>query len=143
MTSKDLSIIGNLFWLLASQVKLKHAYAVSMVCIVGFFSARLRRSTRMEQVFFQWLKDGLAGRPQHIERIGIAYMCMGARVPNKSGKAAENEFHVGPHIMLVSPHPEDLQGLNLDGSTGMSYVTHLPGADQLFLVIPIRRSDNP
>ena len=51
-----------------------------------------------DRVFFQWLKDGLAGRPQHIERLGIAYMYMGAWVPNTSGKTAEKEFHVGPHI---------------------------------------------
>jgi hypothetical protein len=94
-----------------------------------------------DKVFFQWLKDGLAGRPQHIERLGIAYMYMGAWVPNLSGKTAGKEFHVGSHIMVVSPHPDELQGFNRDGSNGMSYVTHLPGGDQLFLVIPIRRTE--
>jgi len=94
-----------------------------------------------DKVFFQWLNDGLAGRPQHIERLGIAYMYMGAWVPNRSGKTAEREFHAGPLIMVVSPHPDELQGFNRDGSNGMSYVTHLPGADQLFLVIPIRQAD--
>ena len=41
-------IIGDPFWLLASQVRLKDVYAVSTACIVGFFSVRLRRSTTME-----------------------------------------------------------------------------------------------
>ena len=45
---------------------------------------------------------------------------------------------MGPHIMVVSPHPDELQGFNRDGPNGMSYVTHLNGGDQLFLVIPIR-----
>ena len=33
------------------------------------------------------------------------------------------------------------RGFNRDGSNGMSYVTHLPGGDQLLLVIPIRQSE--
>jgi hypothetical protein len=53
-----------------------------------------------DKVFFQWLKDGFAGRPQHIERLGIAYMYMGAWVPNTSGKTAKKEFHVGPTLWL-------------------------------------------
>jgi hypothetical protein len=96
-----------------------------------------------DKFFFQWLKDGLAGRPQHIDKVGLAYMYVGAWVPNKSGKTAEKEFHVGPHIMVVSPHPADLQNFNRDGSNGMSYATHLKGGDQLFLVIPIRQADQP
>jgi hypothetical protein len=31
--------------------------------------------------FFQWVKDGLAGRPQRIDRLGVAYMYMGQWVP--------------------------------------------------------------
>jgi hypothetical protein len=96
-----------------------------------------------DKVFFQWLKDGLAGRPQHIDKVGLAYMYVGAWVPNRSGKTSEKEFHVGPHIMVVSPHPDELQGFNRDGSNGMSYAAPLKGGDQLFLVIPIRQSDQP
>jgi hypothetical protein len=39
------------------------------------------------------------------------------------------EFHVGPHIMVVTPHPEDLQGFARDGWNG-TYIIHLPGPDQ-------------
>jgi hypothetical protein len=77
-----------------------------------------------DKTFFQWLKDGLVGPPQHIDKLGLAYMYVGAWVPNRSGKTTENEFHVGPHIMVVSPHPDVLQDFNRDGSNGMSYVTH-------------------
>jgi hypothetical protein len=58
-----------------------------------------------DPVFMQWIKDSLAGRQPHITTVGIAYMYVGAWVPNKSGKGPDkDEFHVGPHIMIVSPH---------------------------------------
>jgi len=41
--------------------------------------------------FFQWVKHGLAGRPQQIDRLGVAYMYMGQWVPGASG----GEFHGG------------------------------------------------
>jgi hypothetical protein len=92
-----------------------------------------------DKVFFQWLKDGLAGRPQHVDRLGISYMFMGQWVPGASGGV----FHVGPHIMVVSPHPEDLQGFTRGGQNA-PYIIHLPlpsQADQWFLVIPIQEAD--
>ena len=39
-------------------------------------------------------------------RLGIAYMYMGQWVPDASGGG----LHVGPRIMVVIPHPEDLRG---------------------------------
>src|SRR3984893_19172859 len=47
-------------------------------------------------VFFQFIKDVIAGRPQHVERIGVAYMYTGHTVPGASG----GQFRVGAHIML-------------------------------------------
>jgi hypothetical protein len=44
-----------------------------------------------------------------------------------------------PHMMVVSPHQDDFQGFNRDGSNGMPYVTTLPNRSELFLVIPIRQ----
>ena len=92
-----------------------------------------------DSVFFQWVTDGIAGRPQHIDRLGIAYMYMGQWVPGASG----GEFHVGPHIMVVTPHPEDLQGFTRGGWNG-TYIIHLPlpsQADKWFLVVPIQPAD--
>ena len=86
-------------------------------------------------VFFQFLKDYVAGRPPHIDRLGVAYMYAGHTVPGASG----GQFRVGAHIMLVSPHPEDLQGFTHYGWNG-TYIIHLPGADQpgqWFLVLPL------
>src|SRR4029077_14254357 len=99
-----------------------------------------------EPVFMQWIKDSLAGREPHITTVGIAYMYVGAWVPNKSGKDSgpkRDEFHVGPHIMIVSPHEnqKELQSFSRDGSSGMPYVAHLPKGTDLYLVLPFRKGD--
>jgi hypothetical protein len=89
-----------------------------------------------DNVFFQFVKDVLAGRPQHVDRLGIAYMYTGHTVPGASGK----QFRVGLHIMVLTPHADELQGFTRGGWNG-TYIIHLPGADQLgrwFLVIPIQ-----
>jgi hypothetical protein len=98
-----------------------------------------------DQTFFQWIKDSLAGRQPHIQKIGISYMYGGAWVPDKSGHGSKDgEFHVGPHIMIVSSHEtqSELESFSRDGSDGMPYVTHLPNGTDLFLVIPIRQADD-
>jgi hypothetical protein len=97
-----------------------------------------------DPVFMQWVKDSLAGRDPHIDTTGIAYMYVGAWVPNIAGKKnnpANDEFHVGPHIMIVSPHQyqDELRPLSHDGSNGMPYVAHLPHGTDLYLVLPFRQ----
>jgi hypothetical protein len=97
-----------------------------------------------DPVFMHWMKDSLAGRQPYITTVGIAYMYIGAWVPNKSRNAADgDEFHVGPHIMIVSPHEnqKELQSISHDGSTGMPYVAHLPHGEDLYLVLPFRQWD--
>jgi len=93
--------------------------------------------------FMQWIKDSLAGKEPHIERIGIAYMYVGAWVPNRSGNGAGDDFHVGPHIMIVSPHAyqDELRPLSHDGSNGMPYVAHLPHGTDLYLVLPFQQAN--
>jgi hypothetical protein len=93
-----------------------------------------------DRVFLQWMKDSIAGRTPRIDRIGIAYMCLGAWVKSAQDSSGK-EFHVGPHLMIVTPHQDELQGLNRDGSTGMPYVAHLPNRTELYLVMPIRQWD--
>jgi hypothetical protein len=49
---------------------------------------------------------------------------------------------VGAHIMLVSPHPEELQGFAHNGRLG-PYIIQLPGvkqASQWFLVLPLSQN---
>lgn len=85
-----------------------------------------------DRIYFQWMKDSMAGRAPRIDRIGIAYMYGGAA----------RQFHVGPYLMIVTPHQDKLQDFNRDGSTGMPYVVHLPNRTELYMVIPIRHWDN-
>src|SRR6202789_306447 len=99
-----------------------------------------------DAAFMDWVKQSLAGEEPHIDRVGIAYMYVGAWVPNKSGDVHTpqgEDFHVGPHIMIVSPHEnqKELQSFSHDGSNGMPYVAHLPGGTDLYLVIPFHEWD--
>jgi len=43
--------------------------------------------------------------------------------------------------MIVTPNQNDLRAFSTDGTNGMSYVNHLPGRNEMFLVIPIREWD--
>ncbi len=96
-----------------------------------------------DRIFLQWMQDSLAGREPHIDSVGIAYMYIGAWVPDTTGKSPDHTFHVGPHIMIVSPHKnqDELRKLSHDGSNGMPYVAHLPGRADLYLVMPVREWD--
>jgi hypothetical protein len=71
--------------------------------------------------------------------IGISYMYFGAW-QSKDGSSG-HEFHVGPHLMIVSPRQDDFQGFNRDPSNGMPYAAHLPHRTELYLVIPVRQWD--
>ena len=92
-----------------------------------------------DPVFLRAMQDSIAGRAPHIDRIGISYMYLGAWKPTKRGSG--REFHVGPHLMVVGPHPDEFQGLNRDATNGMPYVTHLPNRTELFLVVPVLQWD--
>lgn len=91
-----------------------------------------------DPVFLRWMQDSHAGRTPHIDRVGISYMYMGAF---RRFHSDDQQYHVGPHLMIVSPHQEEFQHFSRDGSNGMPYVTHLPNRTELFLVIPIRQWD--
>jgi hypothetical protein len=92
-----------------------------------------------DQVFLQFMTDSMAGRTPDLQSVGISYMYGGFWVPSKShAMGSGNEFHVGPHIMIIGLDQKILQTLNHDGSNGESYVNHLPGHSELYLVIPIR-----
>jgi hypothetical protein len=96
-----------------------------------------------DHVFLQFIKDSMAGRTPNVQSVGISYMYGGFWVPNKShAMESGNEFHVGPHIMIIGLDQEILQTLNHDGSNGQHYVNHLPGHSELYLVIPIRERED-
>jgi hypothetical protein len=68
------------------------------------------------------VKDSLADLPTHVDQIGVMYMFAGAWVPDMHGtsQSADYTYHVGPHVMIITPHNEDLAKFNRDGSTGPS-----------------------
>jgi hypothetical protein len=94
----------------------------------------------LDKTSMQWIKDSLAGRPVHIDQIGVMYMFSGAWVPGLHGTSpsVDHTYHVGPHAMIITPHNEDLAKFNRDGSTGQIYISHLPGHSELYLIIPFK-----
>ena len=111
-------------------------------CLPGFPGAAHDEPGCFDQVFLQFIKDTAAGRTPNVQRVGISYMYGGKWVPNQSHAMGNgNEFHVGPHIMIIGLDQKTMQTLNHDGSNGEPYVNHLPGHTELFLVIPIREWD--
>jgi hypothetical protein len=94
----------------------------------------------MDKTSMQWIMDSLAERPTHIEEIGVMYMYSGAWVQDQHGSShsKDHTYHVGPHVMIITPHNEDLAKYNRDGSTGQPYVAHLPGHNELYLVMPYK-----
>jgi len=93
-----------------------------------------------DKTSMQWIKDSLADRPVHIEQIGVMYMYSGAWVPDILGTShsTDHTYHVGPHVMIITPHNKDLEKFSHDGSNGQPYVAHLPGHSELYLVMPFK-----
>jgi hypothetical protein len=112
-------------------------------CLPGFPGAAHDEPGCFDQVFLQFIKETSAGRTPNVQRVGISYMHGGKWVPNEShAMGSGTEFHVGPHIMIIGLDPKMMPTLNQDGSNGETYVNHLPGHPELFLVIPIRGWDD-
>ncbi len=108
-------------------------------CLPGRPGAAHEEPGCFDQVFLQFVKDSMAGRTPNEQSVGISYMYGGFWVPNKShAMGSGNEFHVGPHIMIIGLDQKILQTLNHDGTNGEPYVNHLPGRSELYLVIPVR-----
>ena len=96
-----------------------------------------------DRVFLQFIKDSIAGRTPKVQSVGISYMYGGFWVPNKShAMGSGDEFHVGPHIMIIGLDQQTLRTLNQDGSNGGPYVNSLSGHPELYLVIPVREWDD-
>jgi hypothetical protein len=74
-----------------------------------------------DRVFFQWMKDSMAGRTPQIDRIGISYMYLGAWKSAKDGSSG-HEFHVGPHLMIVGPHQDGMNDANEKGREASNFI---------------------
>jgi hypothetical protein len=111
-------------------------------CLPGRPNAAHEEPGCFDQAFLQFIKDSVAGRTPNVLSVGISYMYGGFWVPNKSqAMGSGNEFHVGPHIMIIGLDQKIMKTLNHDGSNGEAYVNHLAGHTELYLVIPIREWD--
>src|SRR5258708_7979865 len=86
-------------------------------CLPGRPGAAHDEPGCFDQVFLQFMKDSMAGHTPNVQSVGISYMYGGFWVPNKShAMGSGNEFHVGPHIMIIGLDQKILQTLNHDGS---------------------------
>jgi hypothetical protein len=75
----------------------------------------------------------------NVQSVGISYMYRGFWVPNKShAMGSGNEFHVGPHIMIIGRDQKIMQNIKQFRIEWRVYVNRLPGHSELYLVIPIR-----
>jgi hypothetical protein len=124
----------------SSEFRALRAGSNGWACLPGFPDAAHDEPGCYDHVFLQFLKDSLAGRTPNVQNVGISYMYTGKWVRNTSHVMGHgNQFHVGPHVMIVGPDQKVLHTLNADGSSGEPYVGHLPGRTELYLVIPIRQ----
>jgi hypothetical protein len=121
-----------------SEYRLLRKGSNEWTCLPGIPGYPYDEPGCFDPIFLRWIEDSLADRTPQIDRIGISYMYFGAWA---KGSSSGHEFHVGPHLMVVSPHQDDFQGLNRDPSDGMPYVAHLPHHTELYLVMPVRQWD--
>jgi hypothetical protein len=85
-------------------------------CLPGIAQGIHDEAGCFDQLF---LKDSMAGRTPNVQSVGISYMYGGFWVPNKShAMGIGNEFHVGPHLMIIGLNQKIMQTLNHDGSNG-------------------------
>jgi hypothetical protein len=125
------------------EFRVLRAGTTAWTCLPGIPQGTHDEPGCFDQVFLEFMKDSMAGRTPDVQSVGISYMYGGFWVPNKShAMGSGDEFHVGPHIMIIGLDQKMLQTLNQDGSNGEPYVNHLPGHSELYLVIPIREWDD-
>src|ERR1700676_1969334 len=86
------------------EFRVLRAGANGWTCLPGFPGAAHDEPGCFDQVFLQFIKDSVAGRTPNVQSVGISYMYGGFWVPDKShATGSGNEFHVGPHIMIIGP----------------------------------------
>ena len=123
-----------------SEFRVLRTGTSAWTCLPGIPQGTHDEPGCFDQVFLKFVKDSMAGRTPDVQSVGISYMYGGKWVPNKShAMGSGNEFHVGPHIMIIGLDQKMLQTLNHDGSNGEPYVNQLPGHSELYLVIAVRQ----
>ncbi|KAH8822043.1 hypothetical protein F5884DRAFT_746324 [Xylogone sp. PMI_703] len=83
-----------------------------------------------DSVFFQFMKDSFAGQTPKISGLGISYMLQGDTQLNDDGSPTFLE----PHIMVVTPHQEDLRRFSSVIQNG-TFLRSLNGTS--LLIVPV------
>ena len=123
-----------------AQYRVLRAGKSDWTCLPGIPGYPHDEPMCLDNTSMRWIKDSLADRPVHIDQIGVMYMFSGAWVPDLHGTSHSDDhtYHVGPHVMIITPHNEDLAKFNRDGSKGQIYVSHLPGHSELYMIMPFK-----
>ena len=82
-------------------------------CLPDFPGAAHDEPGCFDQVFLQFIKETSAGRTPNVQRVGISYMdgANGYRT-SRTAMGSGNEFHVGPHVMIIGLDRKTMQTLN-------------------------------
>jgi hypothetical protein len=82
----------------------------------------------LDEVWQGWLEALMTGSEPTVERTGVGYMFQGdggtSNVsPADTGPTADNDWHVaGPHLMVLTSDPSELEGVPTDPHNGGPYV---------------------
>jgi hypothetical protein len=95
----------------SGEFRVLRAGSNGWTCLPGLPEATHDEPGCFDQVFLQFVKDSIAGHTPNVGSVGISYMYAGFWVPNKShAMGSGNEFHVGPHIMIIGLDQKMMQG---------------------------------
>lgn len=95
-----------------------------------------------DEVWLEFKRARLEGREPAVDRVGVSYMLSGDAGasntdPFATGPTDDNAWHVsGPHVMLLMPHPEDLEGVSTDPHNGGPYVMWA-GTPYAHIMVPL------
>lgn len=82
----------------------------------------------LDEVWQGWLEALMTGGEPTAARTGVSYMFQGDGgtsnlSPADTGPTADNDWHVaGPHLMILTADPSELEGVSADHQNGGPYV---------------------
>ncbi len=96
----------------------------------------------MDGAWMEWAHAWMTRSPVEVDRLGVSYMLQGDAGgsnidPFAEGPTPDNEWVTeGPHLMVIVPNLEDLEGLPTDPHNGGPYVMWR-GTPYAHIMIPI------
>jgi hypothetical protein len=98
----------------------------------------------LDEPWLAWADAWMNRTTPQIGRLGIGYMLQGDRGasnidPYATGRTADNQWvQTGPHVMIITPDPSDLDGLPTDPNGGGPYVMW-KGTPYAHIMVPVQR----